>query len=1057
MIFGHSSGRILHREVKLESVVAYLDNSTDVALHARFEQAEIRRKYAGRLAMPRRFLWQFEHAWRCGNRPDIAEYLEQVNVEDRDYCVRELVMMDLEYQWNYGREAYVEDYLVRFPQLAQSADGYDGLLAEELRARRRVGKLPTTKERERRFPHDLQRFESILDLVVAEEVGPASADEPTTRKVGSVFAPNTQADSDSDGSSRSVATESRVTSLGLQEGFEFGHYVLREQVGKGAFAVVWRASDLNLHRNVAVKVLRKERLSDESAVSRMVREARAAARVQHPSIVQVYDVGEIGDVPYIVSQYVNGPSLRQSMQQRRYDQREAAELARRIAVGLDHAHRLGIVHRDVKPANILLTPEGRPMIADFGLAHEDQSNDPTLTQAGDILGSPAFMAPEQARGDIHLIDARTDVYAVGAILYELLTGLRPFSGGTASVIHAVIHERALAPRKANPKLDRDLETIVLKCMEKEPQDRYHSARLLADDLQRYLVGDSIVARPAGPTERIWKWTRRNPRSATMVACLVAMIGFLMGTGLQLRAVRVQRDRARQAEAETQDLLAQSAADAGALSMQRGRFDEAIQHFNQSLRLKPQDEIDLRFKRVEVLVASRKIDEARREMQQLDAARPDGRFEGLLLLWQAQLAFERQESDVAEQLLIKSMDCFLPKDELAYATGMLAEQSPTAVKQFREAVRLNPMHHRARRMLVTMLVSLARFDEALTEILTARQLYASDTDFGMLESLVRSSQGDLRAAKAALQQLDLTADERDGWMELCRSVNFLTQSMPPDWHQEADKLNNVVQGFVIKHHPLLAARGIHPPPRIGRAFQGFPDLVLQYAGGASVEPLRDCLRGIVSIHPEGSLFVLLGELQLADKTLESPEDVDDALTSFRESLNHPAYLSNAHIAARSGILGATLYKAFKFEKDWDQSHEEFTRTLAAIDPWTIPVNLPYIRIFASGAVKFGDVDLADKWLARWAAGNWQDEETAKSEGDEIRWLQIEVQQQRKNWLAVLDQCDQFLADHPDHQEALSVRKMAVKNIDLVLKAVQVDPELSGPPKSDLPGSESTVTP
>ncbi len=1000
-------------------------------------------------------LWQFEHAWRCGNRPDIAEYLEQVNVEDRDYCLRELVMMDLEYQWNDGRESYVEDYLVRFPQLAVPADGYDGLLAEELRARRRVGKLPTAKERERRFPHDLQRFDAILTSVVAEEIGSGSADEPTTRKVGLVFeSRRLQADGDSHRSDRRDANESRVTSLGLHEGFAFGHYVLREQVGKGAFAVVWRASDLSLHRNVAVKVLRKERLSDESAVSRMVREARAAARVQHPSIVQVYDVGEIGDVPYIVSQYVNGPSLRQSIQQRHYDQREAAELARRIAIGLDHAHRLGIVHRDVKPANILLTPDGRPMIADFGLAHEDHNNDPTLTQAGDILGSPAFMAPEQARGDIHLIDARTDVYAVGAILYELLTGLRPFSGGTASVIHAVIHERALAPRKANPKLDRDLETIVLKCMEKEPQDRYHSARLLADDLQRYLAGDSIVARPAGSTERIWKWTRRNPRSATLVVCLVALVGFLLGAGFQLRAVRVQRDRARQAEAETQDLLAQSAADAGTLSMQRGRFEEAIQHFNQSLRRKPQHEIDLRFKRVEVFVAARKIDEATREVQQLVAARPDGRYEGLLLLWQAQLAFERQEADIAEQLMLKSKDCFLPKDEQAYAAGMLAEQSPSAVEQFREAVRLNPMHHRARRMLVTMLVSLARFDEALTEILTARQLYASDTDFGLLESLVRSAQGDLELAQVTLRELALTSDEHDGWMELCHSVSFLTQSMPPDWHQETDQLKKIVQGFVIKHRPLLATRGIHPPPRIGRAFQEFPDQVVQFAGLANVVPLRDCLRKIVLVHPEGSLFVLLGELQLADKTLDSPEDVNDALTSFRESLNHPAYLANAHIAARSGILGATLYKAFKFQQDWHASHQEFTKTLAVIDPRTIPAEFSHIRVFAVGALQFGELDLAEKWLARWAEAEWQDEAKAKRERDEIRWLQIEVQRRRENWLAVLNQCEQFLADNPDHKQALSVRNMAIKNIDLALKDAQADPAVVSSPIRDLPDRDAT---
>lgn len=974
-------------------------------------------------------LWQFEHAWRDGNRPQIEDYLDQVGADQRDYCLRELVMMDLEYQWENGCEAYVEDYTARYRQLLARPFESDGLLAEELRARRRVGKLPTARELAQRFPQAEPQCARLLQEVMAEESCAAREARPSSGRTVSAFGPRSQNRKRPD----VEADESSVSALRLCSGFQFDQYVLREQIGAGAFAVVWRATDSYLHRNVAIKVLRSDRLTDEAAVSRMVREARAAARLQHPSIVQIFDVGEIESIPFIVSQYVDGPSLREALDQREYAPREAADIARRIAIGLDHAHRLGIVHRDVKPANILLTSDGRPLIADFGLAHQEQSSDPTLTHAGDILGSPAYMAPEQARGDIHLIDARADIYAVGAILYQLLTGVRPFLGGTASVIHAVIHDRPVPLRKVNARLDRDLETIVEKCLEKEPEDRYHSARQLADDLRRYLDGISIVARPAGPSERLRKWIRRNPRSALLVACLVAVLGFSVGTGLQLRAVGVQRDRARAAEAQTQRLLAMAAGDAGTMSMQRGRFDEAIQHFDRSISLHPPHEFDLHFKRIEALVAARRIDAAQQAISDPSMAVLPVEYLGLTCLWKAQVEFEKRHADPAEKLLAESQAHHLPADEKAYVDGMLAAESLVAVEQFQQAIRLNPMHHRARRMLVTMLIGLARFDEALDEILTARQLYVSDTDFGLLESLVRSALGQPELVDALLSDLHLTEVDQLQWRELCGAVRFLTHNMAPGWHEDAERVNEIVQSFVERYRPLLADRGIQLPPKITRAFDSLSRHVDQYAKRGEFVPLRTTLDSLCAVHPEGSLFVLLGELQLMDKPLDDVHDVDDAFASFKSSLRYPAYLPTAHLAARSGIVGVTLYKVFRFHEDKSAWAEEFAEALRGISPEDVPPELSYCQTFARGALQFDNLHLAEVWVQHWATAVSPDASQAQNQRREWSWLQMTIERRRENWLSVLEQSEQFLADFPEHDQARQLRDLAVTELSKRLDA------------------------
>ena len=365
--------------------------------------------------------------------------------------------------------------------------------------------------------------------------------------------------------------------------FELGRpevpgYEVLSRLGQGGMGVVYKARQKQLNRLVALKMIRDVGRAGPQQLARFRIEAEAVARLRHPNIVQIYEIGEVEGLPFFSLELLEGGGLDARLAGIPQPRRESAEMVATLASAIQAAHQARVIHRDLKPANVVLAADGTPKVTDFGLAKrlEEEGSD---TKTGEIMGSPSYMSPEQARGKLELVGPSADIYALGAILYEMLTGRPPFRGATSwETVRLVIEEEPVPPSRLRPRIPRDLETICLKCLQKEPHRRYPTARELADDLRRFLADEPIRARPIPFWERGIKWARRRPAVASLSALAAALFAVLVGSGLWYAQLVRQREAEQANRNDETYLVGLNELAAGKLEARDGHFDRARLRF-----------------------------------------------------------------------------------------------------------------------------------------------------------------------------------------------------------------------------------------------------------------------------------------------------------------------------------------------------------------------------------------------------------------------------------------------------------------------------------------------
>jgi tetratricopeptide (TPR) repeat protein/tRNA A-37 threonylcarbamoyl transferase component Bud32 len=549
----------------------------------------------------------------------------------------------------------------------------------------------------------------------------------------------------------------------------------------GGMGVVYRARQISVDRVVALKMIRAGQLATASAVARFRTEAEAVGRLDHPNIVPIYEVGEHAGQHYFSMKFIDGGSLAEEAGRRgtpvgKAEFRWAAQIIATSARAVHHAHQRGILHRDLKPANILVDAAGQPHVTDFGLAKRLEV-DTRLTQSGAIVGTPGYMAPEQARGEKGVSTA-VDVYSLGAVLFAMLTGDAPFCGPTPlETVLQVLNRESPSPRSVNPAVDRDLETICLKCLEKDAERRYPSAEALAEDLDRWLHGEPIQARPVSRLERGWRWCRRKPAQAGLIgvatllllvtavgAPVVALQEFdrrqtaekLAQTERDAIEIEKQKTEAERLRAETERAAAHTARVTAARTLaRRGDWTAALPEFDRAIRDQQADAVRLRVERVVGYFAVNDVPSLTGELDALgqeplgDLAPQVTLLRGAWVLCDITRVAEGRA--LVEQALKRHELLFSPAD-VAFAEALASQRIGQAIRALRRAVEADPWHYLASSALAIALASVGDLAEARRQSRFLRSACPESAMPDLADAITALMDGDaplLKAKHAAL--------------------------------------------------------------------------------------------------------------------------------------------------------------------------------------------------------------------------------------------------------------------------------------------------------------------
>jgi serine/threonine protein kinase/Tfp pilus assembly protein PilF len=602
---------------------------------------------------------------------------------------------------------------------------------------------------------------------------------------------------------------------------DFGDYELLEEIGRGGQGVVYRARQKSLNRIVALKVIGLAHWATEAHVKRFRMEAEAAAHLDDPRIVPIYEIGERDGACYFSMKLIEGGQLDKIIGSELMPGRKAAELMAKLAHTLHHAHQNGVLHRDVKPGNILLDAKGEPHLTDFGLARLVETES-TVTRTLEVLGTPSYMAPEQAAGNNTQLTSATDVYGLGAVLYQLLTGHPPFAGGTTyETVRLVLETQPRQPRLWNPKVNRDLETICLKCLEKEPARRYGSAQSLAEDIERFLCNEPIRSRRISRVEHVWRWCKRKPLVASLTAALVmaVTVGFA-GVFWELRRVQEEQallqranllpqEKARLAAEQTNNPAAYDAYLRGRTFPGWWHQEGAIRLFQEAVKLDPSFAQAWAYLSIGQSgsywlgtdPSPARLAAAKDALDRALALDPNLPEVHLALGYyhycgQRDYAGALAEFQQAEKGLPNSADVIEALAALQRRLGHWDE----AVAEQRRVVELDPRNIHAANNLATTYRCLRRFPEALATVDRALAWVPANRDLGMvsMKADVFLATGDLQAMEPLLANPHLDPTPRAVYALFQRryaaAIELLSKALPTETDRYARNIEKLLLGL-----------------------------------------------------------------------------------------------------------------------------------------------------------------------------------------------------------------------------------------------------------------------